>query len=54
MKKCKWKRSYNHKTYYATQCGHSFEFDKNGVEESSFKFCFGCGKEIKTWEKGDD
>lgn len=33
--------------YYQSDCGHTFSFTDEGVEENGFKFCPFCGKPIE-------
>ena len=51
--KCEW--TYNedgHWEYWDTSCGKAFLFSEGTPEDSGFKFCPYCGKELKEIKNG--
>ena len=46
---CEWSRD-NIDDYYETECGRTFYFVDEGVEENGYQYCPGCGKRV--WQGG--
>ena len=47
---CEWTR--NNDGFWDTDCGHPFEITNDeGLTKNGFKFCHGCGREIKLKEE---
>lgn len=46
MSSCTWLYE-DESDYYETACGKAFTFTNERLEESRFKFCPYCGKQIK-------
>ena len=50
---CVWTFSNDDDCYWATDCGHSFQFIDGGPKENSMKFCPYCGHKLKEQRSKD-
>ena len=48
---CVWTFSNDDNCYWATDCGHSFQFIDGSPKENHMKFCPYCGKKLTTKSK---